>query len=88
MSSTWPATSSTDADAPSNSTPAATEPQGPAVHREAELHTGAALLTDKQKDRPTALFAVEEQVVVHATWGSTSGMIARTATPARRRGGT
>jgi transposase len=33
------------------------------------LHTGADLLTDKQKDRLTALFAVAEHVEVEATWG-------------------
>ncbi|MDF9751486.1 transposase [Arthrobacter sp. ES3-54] len=31
------------------------------------LHTGADLLTNKQKDRPTALFAAEEHVEVEAT---------------------
>jgi len=33
------------------------------------LHTGADLLTDKQKTRLEALFAVEEHVAVEATWG-------------------
>jgi hypothetical protein len=33
------------------------------------LHTGADLLTDKQKDRLTTLFAVDEHVEVEATWG-------------------
>ena len=37
------------------------------------LHTGADLLTDKQRARLTALFAVEEHVEVEATWASTNG---------------
>ena len=37
------------------------------------LHTGADLLTGKQTDRHTTLFAAEEHVEVEATWGSTSG---------------
>lgn len=37
------------------------------------LHTGADLLTDKQKDRLAALFASGAHVEVEATWGSTSG---------------
>jgi len=33
------------------------------------LHTGADLLTTKQKDRLTALFTADEHVQVEATWG-------------------
>lgn len=40
------------------------------------LHTGADLLTDKQKDRLTALFAAEEHVKVEATWAIYPRMIA------------
>ena len=36
------------------------------------LHTGADLLTDKQRGRLSALFATDEHVQVEATWGSTS----------------
>ena len=32
------------------------------------LHTGADLLTDKQKDRLLTLFAADEHVQVEATW--------------------
>jgi hypothetical protein len=32
-------------------------------------HTGAGLLTDKQKDRLTALFADDAHVEAEATWG-------------------
>ena len=32
------------------------------------LHTGADLLTDKQRERVTALFSVDEHVQVEATW--------------------
>lgn len=35
------------------------------------LHTGAALLTEKQQARLEALFAVSEHVEVEATWGIT-----------------
>jgi transposase len=34
------------------------------------LHTGADLLTDKQKDRLSALFADDHHVEVEATWGN------------------
>ena len=37
------------------------------------LHTGADLLTDKQKDRLHELFQVDAHVEVEATWGSTNG---------------
>lgn len=40
------------------------------------LHTGAELLTDKQKDRLHALFAADEHVEVEATWGIYQRMIA------------
>lgn len=33
------------------------------------LHTGASFLTDKQRARLEALFAVEEHIEVEATWG-------------------
>jgi hypothetical protein len=36
------------------------------------LHTGADLLMDKQHQRLTNLFAVDEHIEVEATWGSTS----------------
>ena len=40
------------------------------------LHTGAELLTDKQKDRLTALFASDDHVEVEATWAIYQQMIA------------
>lgn len=40
------------------------------------LHTGADLLTDKQKDRLDVLFAADEHVEVEATWGIYQRMIA------------
>ena len=40
------------------------------------LHTGADLLTDKQRDRLTALFVADEHVEVDATWGVYQRMIA------------
>ena len=50
------------------------------------LHTGAGLLTDKQTDRLTALFATEEHVQVEATWGIYQRMIAAYREPDRARG--
>lgn len=50
------------------------------------LHTGAGLLTDKQKDRLAALFATEEHVEVEATWGIYQRMITAYREPDRSRG--
>lgn len=50
------------------------------------LHTGSGLLTDKQKDRLEALFAVEEHVEVEATWGIYQRMITAYREPDRKRG--
>jgi len=50
------------------------------------LHTGADLLTDKQKDRLADLFAVDEHVEVEATWGIYQRMIAAYREPDRARG--
>jgi transposase len=40
------------------------------------LHTGAGLLTDRQRQRLTALFADDRHVEVEATWGIYQRMIA------------
>ncbi len=50
------------------------------------LHTGADLLTDKQTQRLTALFAVDEHVQVEATWAVYQDMIAAYRDPDRGRG--
>jgi len=50
------------------------------------LHTGADLLTDKQKDRLEALFGVDEHVPVEATWGIYQRMITAYREPDRTRG--
>jgi transposase len=50
------------------------------------LHTGSDLLTDKQKQRLEALFAVDEHVQVEATWGIYQRMIAAYREPDRTRG--
>jgi transposase len=50
------------------------------------LHTGAGLLTDKQKDRLSDLFATEEHVQVQATWGIYQRMIAAYREPDRAKG--
>lgn len=50
------------------------------------LHTGADLLTDKQKQRIAALFAIEEHVPVEATWGIYQRMVAAYRCEDRARG--
>ena len=50
------------------------------------LHTGADLLTDKQRDRLTALFDVDDHVEVEATWGIYQRMIAAYREPDRNKG--
>jgi transposase len=50
------------------------------------LHTGADLLTDKQKTRLDALFANEQHVQVEATWGIYQRMIAAYRDPDRAAG--
>jgi len=52
------------------------------------LHTGADLLTDKQRQRLTALFATDAHVEVEATWGIYQRMIAAYREPDRTRGRT
>ncbi len=49
------------------------------------LHTGADLLTDKQKDRLVALFKLDEHVEVEATWGIYQRMITAYREPDRSR---
>ena len=50
------------------------------------LHTGSDLLTDKQRQRLSALFADDEHVEVEATWGIYQHMIAAYREPDRKRG--
>ncbi len=50
------------------------------------LHTGADLLTEKQTDRLSALFAADEHVEVEATWGIYQRMITAYREPDRPRG--
>lgn len=50
------------------------------------LHTGADLLTDKQRRRLTDLFTADEHVEVEATWGIYQRMIAAYREPDRTRG--
>jgi transposase len=50
------------------------------------LHTGTDLLTDRQRQRLTALFAFDEHVQVQATWGIYQRMIGAYREPDRRRG--
>lgn len=50
------------------------------------LHTGADLLTDRQRQRLTVLFENEEHVQVEATWGICQRMIAAYRQPDRNRG--
>jgi transposase len=50
------------------------------------LHTGADLLTDRQRQRLTALFGVDDHVQVEATWSIYQRMIAAYREPDRTRG--
>lgn len=50
------------------------------------LHTGTDLLTDRQKDRLTALFDLDEHVEVEATWGVYQQMITAYREPDRGKG--
>ena len=50
------------------------------------LHTGADLLTDKQRTRLEALFAGDDHVQVEATWGIYQRMVAAYREPDRTRG--
>jgi len=50
------------------------------------LHTGAGLLTDKQTDRLTRLFADDRHIEVEATWGIYQRMIAAYREPDPRQG--
>ena len=50
------------------------------------LHTGSDLLTDRQRARLEALFAVEEHVEVEATWGIYQRMIGAYRDPDRAAG--
>jgi len=52
------------------------------------LHTGAGLLTDKQKTRLDALFAVDEHAAVEVTWRIYQQMIAAYRHPDRKQGKT
>jgi transposase len=50
------------------------------------LHTGSDLLTNRQQQRLSALFGVEDHVQVEATWGIYQRMIAAYREPDRTRG--
>ena len=50
------------------------------------LHTGAGLLTDKQKDRLEALFAVDEHVEVEVTWWIYQRMVTAYREPDKKTG--
>jgi len=52
------------------------------------LQTGEDLLTDKQRDRLTKLFAIDAHVEVEATWGIYQRMITAYRHPDRRTGRT
>jgi transposase len=52
------------------------------------LHTGTDLLTDRQRQRLSALFGVEEHIQVKATWGIYQRMIAAYREPDRTKGRT
>jgi hypothetical protein len=58
-------------------------PTAPVFTSRRTLHTGADLLTDKQRARLTALFAAEEHIEVEATWGIYQRMITAYREPDR-----
>ncbi|ASR55722.1 ISL3 family transposase [Cellulomonas sp. PSBB021] len=58
----------------------------PLYHARRTLHTGADLLTERQRQRLTALFDGEDHVQVEATWGIYQGMIGAYRDPDRARG--
>ena len=58
----------------------------PALPRPRTLHTGADLLTDRQQQRLTALFADEDHIQVQATWSIYQRMIAAYRHPDRAAG--
>ena len=84
----WPVMPSTGAAAGSSRPPTATEAveTTPSYRARRTLHTGAGLLTDKQKDRLTALFATDEHAQVEATWGIYQRMIVAYREPDRAKG--
>jgi transposase len=61
-------------------------PRRSALLGAAHLHTGADLLTDKQKDRLAALFAADAHVEAEATWGIRQRIIAAYREPDRKHG--
>ncbi|MBN9176439.1 MAG: ISL3 family transposase [Microbacterium sp.] len=52
------------------------------------LHTGASLLTDRQRTRLDAVFASEEHVEVEATWGIYQRIVAGYREPGKQKGKT
>ena len=60
---------------------------GDPLHRARRtLHTGADLLTDRQRQRLTALFDVEDHMQVEVTWGIYQRMITAYREPDRTLG--
>lgn len=60
--------------------------EGPLYRARRTLHTGAGLLTDRQHQRLTALFGVEDHVQVEATWGIYQRMIGAYRDPDQAQG--
>src|SRR3954469_24729343 len=87
MSSASPATPWTSAVAASNKASTATA-AAPATRSTPPAHpdTGADLLTDKQRQRLTALFPTGEHAEVEATWGVYQRLIAAYRDPDRSHG--
>ena len=66
-----------------HSTATAAAPATRSTRARRTLHTGADLLTDKQRERLGALFAADDHVEVEATWGVYQRMIAAYREPDR-----
>ena len=88
MSSASPATRWMPAGAGSSRTPPGTAGMkgDPLYKARRTLHTGASLLTDKQRARLDAVFASEEHVEVEATWGIYQRIVAAYREPDKNEG--
>src|SRR6478752_1787774 len=88
MWSGWPATPSMNAGAGSSWPPVGTGAARPtrSMRADGTLQTGADLLTDKQRARLAALFAVDAHAEVEATWTMYQRTVAAYRHPDRKKG--
>ena len=88
MSSVWLVTRSTRAGAGSSGTPPGTSGRkgDPLYRSRRTLHTGASLLTDKQRARLDDVFAEREACQVEVTWGIYQRIVAAYRAPEQEEG--